>query len=58
MAALGCAGDVLHSSQEDRFSDMTNILFPLMKKVTLMSTTHGHFLRWGKEAPRRDISSV
>ncbi|XP_022614384.1 proteasome-associated protein ECM29 homolog [Seriola dumerili] len=32
MAALRCAGDVLHSSQEDRFSDMTEILFPLIKK--------------------------
>ncbi|XP_057700353.1 proteasome adapter and scaffold protein ECM29 isoform X2 [Corythoichthys intestinalis] len=32
MAALRCAGDVLHSSQEDRFSDMTDILFPLIKK--------------------------
>ncbi|MEQ2214850.1 hypothetical protein XENOCAPTIV_021913, partial [Xenoophorus captivus] len=33
MAALRCAGDVLHSSQEDRFSDMADILFPLIKKV-------------------------
>lgn len=33
MAALRCAGDVLHSSQEDRFSIMTEILFPLIKKV-------------------------
>ncbi|XP_023274931.1 proteasome-associated protein ECM29 homolog [Seriola lalandi dorsalis] len=32
MAALRCAGDVLHSSQEDRFNDMTEILFPLIKK--------------------------
>ncbi|XP_056135583.1 proteasome adapter and scaffold protein ECM29 [Lampris incognitus] len=32
MAALRCAGDVLHSSQEDRFSDMSEILFPLIKK--------------------------
>ncbi|XP_049900476.1 proteasome adapter and scaffold protein ECM29 [Epinephelus moara] len=32
MAALRCAGDVLHSSQEDRFSDMAEILFPLIKK--------------------------
>ncbi|MEQ2306110.1 hypothetical protein AMECASPLE_004693 [Ameca splendens] len=32
MAALRCAGDVLHSSQEDRFSDMADILFPLIKK--------------------------
>ncbi|KAM9818443.1 proteasome adapter and scaffold protein ECM29 isoform 2-T2 [Syngnathus typhle] len=32
MSALCCAGDVLHSSQEDRFSDMTDVLFPLIKK--------------------------
>ncbi|XP_071757959.1 proteasome adapter and scaffold protein ECM29 [Centroberyx gerrardi] len=32
MAALRCAGDVLHSSQEDRFSDMADILIPLIKK--------------------------
>ncbi|XP_035992752.1 proteasome adapter and scaffold protein ECM29 [Fundulus heteroclitus] len=32
MAALRCAADVLHSSQEDRFSDMADILFPLIKK--------------------------
>ncbi|XP_072771015.1 proteasome adapter and scaffold protein ECM29 [Nerophis lumbriciformis] len=32
MAALHCAGDVLHSCQEDRFSDMNDILFPLIKK--------------------------
>lgn len=33
MAALRCAGDVLHSSHEDRFSDMAEILFTLIKKV-------------------------
>lgn len=33
MAALRCAGDVLHSSKEDRFSDAAEILFPLIKKV-------------------------
>ncbi|XP_027139117.1 proteasome adapter and scaffold protein ECM29 isoform X2 [Larimichthys crocea] len=32
MAALRCAGDVLHSSKEDRFSDAAEILFPLIKK--------------------------
>ncbi|XP_078801492.1 proteasome adapter and scaffold protein ECM29 isoform X1 [Oryzias latipes] len=32
MAALHCAGDVLHSSQEDRFREMAEILFPLIKK--------------------------
>ncbi|KAM7008757.1 proteasome adapter and scaffold protein ECM29 [Tautogolabrus adspersus] len=32
MAALRCTGDVLQSSQEDRFSDMTEIIFPLIKK--------------------------
>ncbi|XP_076026432.1 proteasome adapter and scaffold protein ECM29 isoform X2 [Genypterus blacodes] len=32
MAALRCAGDVLHSSHEDRFSEMAQILFPLIKK--------------------------
>lgn len=33
MAALRCAGDVLHSSQEDRFSQVAEILFPMIKKV-------------------------
>lgn len=33
VAALRCAADVLHSSQEDRFSTMAEILFPLIKKV-------------------------
>lgn len=33
MAAVRCAGDVLHSSQEDRFSVVAEILFPLIKKV-------------------------
>lgn len=33
MAAMRCAGDVLHSSQEDRFGDMAEILLPLIKKV-------------------------
>ncbi|CAG5938707.1 unnamed protein product, partial [Menidia menidia] len=32
IAALRCAGDVLSSSKEDRFSDMAEILFPLIKK--------------------------
>uniref|UniRef100_A0A8C5A5Q6 Ecm29 proteasome adaptor and scaffold n=1 Tax=Gadus morhua TaxID=8049 RepID=A0A8C5A5Q6_GADMO len=32
MAALRCAGDVLQSSQEDRFSEVAEILFPLIKK--------------------------
>ncbi|XP_010795863.1 proteasome adapter and scaffold protein ECM29 [Notothenia coriiceps] len=32
MAALRCAGDVLHSSEEDRFSDMAEIIIPLIKK--------------------------
>ncbi|KAI3353260.1 hypothetical protein L3Q82_019800, partial [Scortum barcoo] len=32
MAALRCAGDVLHSSQEDCFSDVADILFALIKK--------------------------
>ncbi|XP_008315268.1 proteasome adapter and scaffold protein ECM29 isoform X2 [Cynoglossus semilaevis] len=32
MAALRCAGDVLHSSQEDRFSQVAEILFPMIKK--------------------------
>uniref|UniRef100_A0A672ZZU8 Ecm29 proteasome adaptor and scaffold n=1 Tax=Sphaeramia orbicularis TaxID=375764 RepID=A0A672ZZU8_9TELE len=32
MAALRCAGDVLHSSQEDRFSTLAEILFPLIRK--------------------------
>lgn len=33
MAALRCAADVLQSSQEDRFSAVAAILFPLLKKV-------------------------
>uniref|UniRef100_A0A8P4G7D9 Proteasome-associated protein ECM29 homolog n=1 Tax=Dicentrarchus labrax TaxID=13489 RepID=A0A8P4G7D9_DICLA len=32
MAALRCVGDVLQSSQEDRFRDMAEILLPLIKK--------------------------
>uniref|UniRef100_UPI0037E7D5EB proteasome adapter and scaffold protein ECM29 n=1 Tax=Semicossyphus pulcher TaxID=241346 RepID=UPI0037E7D5EB len=32
MAALRCAADVLQSSKEDRFSDMAEILFPVIKK--------------------------
>ncbi|XP_077575498.1 proteasome adapter and scaffold protein ECM29 [Stigmatopora nigra] len=32
MAALRCTGDVLNSCREDRFSDVTDILFPLIKK--------------------------
>ncbi|XP_044046136.1 proteasome adapter and scaffold protein ECM29 [Siniperca chuatsi] len=32
MAALRCAGDALHSSKEDSFSDMAEILVPLIKK--------------------------
>lgn len=32
MAALRCAGDILQSSQEDGFSNMAEILFPLIKK--------------------------
>ncbi|XP_071264383.1 proteasome adapter and scaffold protein ECM29 isoform X2 [Salvelinus alpinus] len=32
MAALGCAADVLQATQEDRFSDMADILIPLIKK--------------------------
>uniref|UniRef100_A0A8C4GZU1 Proteasome-associated protein ECM29 homolog n=1 Tax=Dicentrarchus labrax TaxID=13489 RepID=A0A8C4GZU1_DICLA len=35
MAALRCVGDVLQSSQEDRFRDMAEILLPLIKKVQL-----------------------
>lgn len=35
MAALRCTGDVLHSSQEDRFSELAEILFPLIKKVQI-----------------------
>ena len=39
MAALRCAGDVLQSSQEDRFSEVAEILFPLIKKVGRSSGT-------------------
>lgn len=33
IAALRCAGDVLQSSQQDCFSTLAEILFPLIKKV-------------------------
>lgn len=33
IAALRCAGDVLQSSQQDCFSSLAEILFPLIKKV-------------------------
>ena len=33
MAALRCAGDVLQSTKQDRFSDMADILIPLIRKV-------------------------
>uniref|UniRef100_A0A8C5D594 Ecm29 proteasome adaptor and scaffold n=1 Tax=Gouania willdenowi TaxID=441366 RepID=A0A8C5D594_GOUWI len=36
-AALRCTGDVLHATQEDRFTDMAAILFPLIKKVKSLS---------------------
>lgn len=39
MAALRCAGDVLRNSQEDRFSDLAEIIFPLIKKVLSDSLT-------------------
>lgn len=39
MAALRCAGDVLRSSREDRFSDLAEIIFPLIKKVLSDSLT-------------------
>lgn len=38
IAALRCAGDVLHASQEDYFSTMAEILFPLIKKVARRSS--------------------
>ncbi|KAG9346893.1 hypothetical protein JZ751_005820 [Albula glossodonta] len=34
MAALRCAADVLESTQEDRFQDLADILFPLIKKYS------------------------
>ncbi|XP_036407220.1 proteasome adapter and scaffold protein ECM29 [Megalops cyprinoides] len=34
MAALRCAADVLESTQEDRFQEMADILFPLIKKYS------------------------
>lgn len=39
VAALRCAADVLQSSQEDRFSTMAEILFPLIKKVCALFLT-------------------
>uniref|UniRef100_A0AAQ6ILU3 Ecm29 proteasome adaptor and scaffold n=1 Tax=Anabas testudineus TaxID=64144 RepID=A0AAQ6ILU3_ANATE len=41
MAALRCAGDVLYSSQEDSFSDMAAIIFPMIKKVKSQLLTSG-----------------
>ena len=54
MAALRCAGDVLQSSQEDRFSEVAEILFPLIKKVGRWSgcARRGlHSLRTGSLQP-------
>ena len=34
MAALRSAGDVLQSTKQDRFSDMADILIPLIRKVS------------------------
>ncbi|XP_031695203.1 proteasome adapter and scaffold protein ECM29-like [Anarrhichthys ocellatus] len=49
MAAVRCAGDVLQSSQEDRFSDMAEILFPLIKKNCPQSGGAAHRLREGDD---------
>ncbi|XP_075067043.1 proteasome adapter and scaffold protein ECM29 [Mixophyes fleayi] len=35
IVALKCAADVLESTKEDRFQDMADILFPLIKKTSL-----------------------
>ncbi|XP_040217375.1 proteasome adapter and scaffold protein ECM29 isoform X2 [Rana temporaria] len=35
IVALKCAADVLESTKEDRFQEMTDILFPLIKKTSL-----------------------
>lgn len=43
VAALRCAADVLQSSQEDRFSTMAEILFPLIKKVCARPPQHPQF---------------
>nr|DBA28234.1 TPA: hypothetical protein GDO54_008627 [Pyxicephalus adspersus] len=35
IVALKCAGDVLESTKEDRFQELADILFPLIKKTSL-----------------------
>ncbi|KAE8632216.1 hypothetical protein XENTR_v10001477 [Xenopus tropicalis] len=35
ISALKCAADVLQSTKEDRFQDLTDILFPLIQKTSL-----------------------
>ncbi|KAJ8000530.1 hypothetical protein DPEC_G00181070 [Dallia pectoralis] len=42
MAALGCAADVLQATQEDRFSDMADILIPLIKKNSAATSRMRH----------------
>ncbi|XP_036828803.1 proteasome adapter and scaffold protein ECM29 isoform X1 [Oncorhynchus mykiss] len=42
MAALGCAADVLQATQEDRFSDMADILIPLIKKNSAATSRLRH----------------
>ncbi|XP_072526756.1 proteasome adapter and scaffold protein ECM29 [Salminus brasiliensis] len=40
MAALRCAADILEATQEDRFQEMADILFPLIKKNKPGSPKH------------------
>ncbi|XP_064782820.1 proteasome adapter and scaffold protein ECM29 isoform X2 [Oncorhynchus masou masou] len=42
MAALGCAADVLQATEEDRFSDMADILIPLIKKNSAATSRLRH----------------
>lgn len=40
IVALKCAADVLESTKEDRFQELTDILFPLIKQVYLLVYLH------------------
>lgn len=51
IGALRCAGDVLHASQEDYFSTMAEILFPLIKKVLSRPLASRHRVTVSKPSP-------
>ncbi len=45
MAALHSAADILESTQEDRFQEITNIVVPLIKKVHLHAHSKSVFFK-------------